>query len=288
MKVFGFVLARKAEHSIALMCRVLEVSRSGYHAWAARPLSAAGRRGRPADRPDPASCTRCAAVSTGRRGSGLTSSCDDGERIGRKRVERLMRQAGLSGLITKKYKATTVRVPGVRVADDLLDRDFSRRRSEPAMGGRHHLPADLGGLAVPRRGAGPLQPPDRRLEHGRSHAHRARQRRAADGARAPAPGPRADLPLRSGRPVRVAGVRPASPRCRDRAVDGQQGRLLRQRRRRELLRDDQEGAHPPPRVAEARPSCAPRSSTTSKSSTTASAATARSGNDPPSTTRTAL
>ncbi|MCA1680670.1 MAG: IS3 family transposase [Actinobacteria bacterium] len=50
---------------------------------------------------------------------------DDGERIGRKRVERLMRQAGLSGLIPKKYKATTVRVPGVRVADDLLDRDFT-------------------------------------------------------------------------------------------------------------------------------------------------------------------
>jgi hypothetical protein len=34
-----------------------------------------------------------------------------------------MREAGLSGLITKKYKATTVRVPGVRVTDDLLDRD---------------------------------------------------------------------------------------------------------------------------------------------------------------------
>jgi putative transposase len=49
------------------------------------------------------------------------------ERIGRKRVERLMRQAGLSGLITKKYKATTVRVPGVRVAEDLLDCDFAAR-----------------------------------------------------------------------------------------------------------------------------------------------------------------
>jgi putative transposase len=36
-----------------------------------------------------------------------------------------MRQAGLSGLITKKYKATTIRVPGVRIAEDLLDRDFS-------------------------------------------------------------------------------------------------------------------------------------------------------------------
>jgi putative transposase len=40
VKVFGFVLARKAEHSIGLMCRVLEVSRSGYHAWAAREPSA--------------------------------------------------------------------------------------------------------------------------------------------------------------------------------------------------------------------------------------------------------
>ena len=36
-----------------------------------------------------------------------------------------MRQAGLSGLITKKWRATTIRVPGVRVADDLLDRNFA-------------------------------------------------------------------------------------------------------------------------------------------------------------------
>jgi putative transposase len=50
---------------------------------------------------------------------------DEGARVGRKRVERLMRQAGISGLVEKKYKKTTVRVPGVRVADDLLDRDFT-------------------------------------------------------------------------------------------------------------------------------------------------------------------
>ena len=50
---------------------------------------------------------------------------EDGERIGRKRVERLMRQAGLSGLVSKKWKATTIRVPGVRVAEDLLDRKFA-------------------------------------------------------------------------------------------------------------------------------------------------------------------
>lgn len=36
-----------------------------------------------------------------------------------------MRQAGLSGLITKKWRTATVRVPGVRVAEDLLDRNFA-------------------------------------------------------------------------------------------------------------------------------------------------------------------
>ncbi len=33
MRVYRFIAAEKAAHSIAIMCRVLEVSRSGYHAW---------------------------------------------------------------------------------------------------------------------------------------------------------------------------------------------------------------------------------------------------------------
>ena len=113
MTVFGFVLARKAEHSIKLMCRVLEVSRSGYHAWAARSPS-------PRTVEDARLTARIRDLHTLRRkvyGSPRIWAdlvVDDGERIGRKRVERLMRLAGLSGLITKKYKATTVRVPGAR------------------------------------------------------------------------------------------------------------------------------------------------------------------------------
>jgi putative transposase len=45
-------------------------------------------------------------------------------RVSRKRVERLMRQAGISGLVPKRRGRTTIRVPGVRVADDLVERDF--------------------------------------------------------------------------------------------------------------------------------------------------------------------
>jgi len=122
--VFGFVLARKAEHSIKLMCRVLEVSRSGYHAWAARsPSPRAVEDARLTARIRELHTLRRKVYGSPRIWADLV--VDDGERIGRKRVERLMRQAGLSGLIPKKYKATTVRVPGVRVADDLLDRDFT-------------------------------------------------------------------------------------------------------------------------------------------------------------------
>jgi putative transposase len=48
-----------------------------------------------------------------------------GVHVGRKRVERLMRRLVLSGLVPKRYRRTTIRVPGVRVANDLVDRDFN-------------------------------------------------------------------------------------------------------------------------------------------------------------------
>jgi hypothetical protein len=37
---FRFIAAKKAEHSVKTMCRVLGVSRSGFHAWTARQPSA--------------------------------------------------------------------------------------------------------------------------------------------------------------------------------------------------------------------------------------------------------
>lgn len=40
VKILGFIVAKKAEYSITITCRVLEVSRSKYHAWAGRPPSA--------------------------------------------------------------------------------------------------------------------------------------------------------------------------------------------------------------------------------------------------------
>jgi len=124
VSVFGFIAARKAEHSIKTMCRVLEVSRSGFHAWQAR---------RPSPRAiaDQALTERIREIHAANRqvyGAPRIHAelaIADGVRVGRKRVERLMRQAGISGLIARKKGKTTIRVPGVRVAEDLLDRDFA-------------------------------------------------------------------------------------------------------------------------------------------------------------------
>lgn len=121
--IYGFVAAQKADHSITTLCRVLGVSRSGFHAWQGRPPSARAVR-------DAQLSARIVAIhDANRKVYGAPRIWldlkDEGERVGRKRVERLMRHAGISGLVVKKWKATTIRVPGVRVADDLLDRDFT-------------------------------------------------------------------------------------------------------------------------------------------------------------------
>src|SRR4051794_33514298 len=47
-----------------------------------------------------------------------------GIRVGRKRVERLMRDARISGMVRRNCGRTTISVPGVRVADDLVERQF--------------------------------------------------------------------------------------------------------------------------------------------------------------------
>ena len=45
--------------------------------------------------------------------------------VSRKRVARLMRQAGLSGMVRRRKGRTTIRVPGVATAPDLVRRDFA-------------------------------------------------------------------------------------------------------------------------------------------------------------------
>jgi putative transposase len=117
------IAAEKAHHPVDLLCELLGVSRSGFYAWQSRP---------PSDRAlsDAWLLERIREIHAANRGvygaPRVHAELRLGHEIlvGRKRVERLMREAGLSGLVPKRRGRTTIRVPGVRVADDLVDRDF--------------------------------------------------------------------------------------------------------------------------------------------------------------------
>jgi putative transposase len=123
VSVYRFISAEKARTSVSMCCDLLGVSRSGYYDWASRA---------PSDRQlaDAWLIEQIKRIWAENRkvyGSPRIHAelrMADGVRVGRKRVERLMRQAGISGLQTKRRGRTTIRVPGVRVADDLVERQF--------------------------------------------------------------------------------------------------------------------------------------------------------------------
>jgi putative transposase len=124
VRIFRFVAAKKAEHSIQIMCRVLGVSRSGFHAWAVREPSTRAV----ADRRLTGRIAEIHEQSRKTYGSPRVHAelrLEDGVKVGRKRVERLMRLAGVSGLIKRRRGRTTIRVQGVRTAPDLVERDFN-------------------------------------------------------------------------------------------------------------------------------------------------------------------
>jgi putative transposase len=123
VSLFRFVAAEKANFPTSLLCRMLGVSRSGFHAWERRAPSNR-------DLADAWLVERIGEIHRESRQSyGArrvhAALAHRGVRVGRKRVERLMRLRGLSGLVPKRCRRTTIRVPGVRVADDLVDRDFA-------------------------------------------------------------------------------------------------------------------------------------------------------------------
>jgi putative transposase len=104
------------------MCRVLDVSASGYYAWLDR---AASRR----VRQDEVLIERIRSIHTRSRGTyGAPRIHAElaaiGTLVGRKRVARLMRAAGLAGVSRRKGCVTTVRDVTQRRAPDLVERNF--------------------------------------------------------------------------------------------------------------------------------------------------------------------
>jgi putative transposase len=118
--------ANQAMFPIATMARVLGVSPAGYYAWLRREPSARAR----ADADLSKRVRTIHAVSRGTYGAPRIHAelQADGQAIGRKRVARLMRVAGLAGVSRRRGVVTTRRDPEARPAPDLIDRNFAAER----------------------------------------------------------------------------------------------------------------------------------------------------------------
>lgn len=119
-----FIEQEKANHAVALMCRLFEVSKSGYYAWQSRPPSARSK----SDAKLLGYIKKIHEESRGIYGAPRIHAelrlkyhmcCSN------KRVARLMRQAGLVGVHRRKFTCTTRRDPKREAYPDRVERQFT-------------------------------------------------------------------------------------------------------------------------------------------------------------------
>lgn len=119
---YQFIAEHRHEYSITLMCRVLEVSVSGYYAWHKRSPSQHSREdARLAEQVRSAFQANRGVYGSPRVHAELQAQ---GISCGRKRVARLMRQQGLTARKACHRTITTHSDPSASVAPNLLERDF--------------------------------------------------------------------------------------------------------------------------------------------------------------------
>jgi putative transposase len=123
---FRFIAAEKAEDSIALLCRCLQVSRSGFYAWASR-----GPSNRARDDVRLTAQLRLAHADS-RQTYGRPRLCralrDRGIAVSGKRVARLMRVAGLRARGRRRFVVTTDSRHNFTIAPNHVRRRFHPRR----------------------------------------------------------------------------------------------------------------------------------------------------------------
>ena len=120
---FRFIAAEKVHHTLSLLCRCLRVTRSGFYAWARRPESTRLQR----DRQLKVLVRASFEASDQRYGSPRIHEDlrEQGERVSRKRVIRLMQAEGLKARMPKRFVCTTDSDHELPVAANVLQREFT-------------------------------------------------------------------------------------------------------------------------------------------------------------------
>jgi transposase InsO family protein len=120
---YQFIEKNKQEFPVVVMCRVLGVSESGFYAWRKRPTCQRQRE----DAQLTQEIRQVFIMHRGRYGSPRIhiELKDQGRRIARKRVARLMREADMSAKRKQRRTLTTRRDASHPVAPNVLNREFT-------------------------------------------------------------------------------------------------------------------------------------------------------------------
>jgi transposase InsO family protein len=120
---YRFIDAHRTEHAVVTMCRVLGVSKAGYYSWRDRAPSERELSNR----------RLAAEIRTVHQRSRQTYGSPrvhaelvaSGEKVNRKRVERVMRVEGIRAKKKRRFRVTTDSRHGEPVAPNVLNRQFS-------------------------------------------------------------------------------------------------------------------------------------------------------------------
>jgi transposase InsO family protein len=123
---FAFIQAEKAQFPVTVMCRILQVAKSGFYAWCSRPeahRTSDDRRLKVQIR---------ASHEESKRRYGSPRIHGDlkevGEQVSRKRVARLMKEEGIVGRKKRRFVRTTDSKHNLPVSPNVLERDFTAEK----------------------------------------------------------------------------------------------------------------------------------------------------------------
>jgi transposase InsO family protein len=173
---FQFVADHRNAFEVKRLCEVLEICRSSFYAWLAAADARAAKRAA-----DEALAARIRVVHDADTTYGaprITAELNDGapagRRVNRKRVARVMHEAGIVGYRKKRRVKTTQPDPADQKVPDLFNRDFTAATTNTKyVGDITYLPLADGDRLVLGDGDRLLFAAGRGVGDRRSHAHRA-------------------------------------------------------------------------------------------------------------------
>ena len=127
--MFKFIEQEKVNHSVSRICRLFGASKSGYYAWRNRKTSARAQQ----DKVLMMYINRVHKASRGTYGAPRIQAelrLGHGICCSRKRIARLMREAGLQGVSRRRTKGVTRRNPKRPSFPDQVERQFTAEKPD--------------------------------------------------------------------------------------------------------------------------------------------------------------